>query len=375
MILKIDNNLLLIDGKILCIPTEPEPFIPTEPDKDTIYENIESYIANPITIDLNDGERLVAVSEVLKVSSNIISPIAEVGEYKVHVVTDVRVAKVITITITNPRESLAFDAIHKIEDIYNLVQPDERIIFITRHAARASDTSVYGDLSSTGINQCKTLGSKLSNNNIDLSKSYIGGSKKYRALNTAYQITKAMGVTYPSNYDYKTDEANKFEWLMERDFFTDVNGGSSGISLSLNAYYCYIDENAYTGEYIDNKKAETEGVDGDGLPHINKVPNHVNTKSQIIIDNAVKIAKEKNSDLSWFGTHDKVICPLTAYVTNRKNPLYIDRSKTSKYVQMNVSPTGTTTTGTWSIPLIGGIAIIVNKTTDKRSIYAFDSGF
>lgn len=269
----------------------------------------------------------------------------------------------------NPRDGFVSDNIYKIEDIYATVQPDERIIFITRHAARGSDTSITGDLSTTGINQCKTLGAKLSNDNIDLTKTYIAGSLKYRAMNTAYQCTKAMGVLYPDDYDYILDTPN-YEWLMERDFFTDSTGDSSGIDLDVNAYYSYISDAEYTGEYID-----TKGVLKDGLPHTNKLPNHVDTKAQNIIDNVIALAKQQDADLAWFGTHDKVIQPLVAYVTNRKyENLHIDRTDT--YVNVKLKPVPYSGyVGNWSTPLISGLAIIVNKNTDKIELYPFESGF
>lgn len=379
MLLKIDNEYVSVEGSLInfadsdiIIPVIPD--IPEEPipSPEMIYMNVA--IANSITIELSEGETLVAVTPGLSISGNIISPISSKGQYNVNVLNNKNIViKKIILTVTDPRSSFAFDSIHKIEDIFASVQEDEMLVVISRHAARGNDTTIKGDLSSTGITQCKTLGAKLKNDNIDLTKTYIAGSHKYRAKNTAYQITKAMGVSYTSDYNYL--DADGYEWLMERDFFTDADGGSSGISLYLNAYYCYVNEDAYTGVYIDNKTIEKEGVEGDHQQHVNKLPNHVNTKAQNIIDNAVNIAKSKNVDLAWFGTHDKVICPLTAYITERKNPIHIDRSNTTPYVKVSTSPSDTSQTGTWSIPLIGGIAIIVNKSTGRRETYAFDSGF
>lgn len=375
MLLKIDNEYVSVGGSLInFLDSDIGPVIPDEPiiSPEIIYMNVVK--ANSIRIELEDGQTLVPVSSEISISGNIIAPISSLGKYNVNVVnSDNIVVKKIVINVTDPRSSYVFNAIHKIEDIFATVQEDEMLVVISRHAARGNDTTVTGDLSSTGITQCKTLGAKLKNNNIDLTKTYIGGSHKYRAKNTAYQITKAMGVPYSSDYNYLN--ADGYEWLMERDFFTDADGGSSGISLYLNAYYCYVNEDAYTGVYIDNKTEAKEGVEGDHQQHVNKVPNHVNTKAQNIIDNAVSIASSKNVDLAWFGTHDKVICPLTAYITERKNPIHIDRNNTDPYVKVSTSPSDTSQTGTWSIPLIGGIAIIVNKTTGRRETYAFDSGF
>lgn len=245
-----------------------------------------------------------------------------------------------------------YDEINKIEDVYASVQENERIIILTRHAARGNDTSITGDLSSTGIQQCKTLGAKLSNENIDLSKSYIGGSLKYRAKNTAYQTTKAMGVIYPEDYNYITD-TDGYNELMEINFFQDSNGESGGIDMDTNAYFSYISEANYTGS--------------------NKVENHVDTKSKEVIDLLIRVASEKNADISWFGTHDKVVQPIVAYVTNRKNPVHIVRSNTDKYIKMSPLPYSGYV-GNWSTPLISGIAIIVNKNTGKYEIYPVESG-
>lgn len=372
MLLKIDNDYVSFDGALINMPDID--VVPTTPEINPETVFMTAFKSNTISISLEDGQSLIAVTPGIIIDGNNISAISTVGIYKIDVINDKNVVlKHIILNITDPRKNFTYNAIHKIEDIYSTVQEDERIVIISRHAARGTDTTVTGDLSTTGINQCKTLGGKLSNNNIDLTKTYIAGSHKYRAKNTAYQITKAMGVDYSSDFNYL--DADGYEWLMERDFFTDADGGSSGISLYLNAYYCYVDEDAYTGVYIDNKTVEKEGVEGDNQQHVNKLPNHVNSKAQAIIDNAVNIANTNNVDLAWFGTHDKVICPLTAYITERKNPIHIDRSNTDPYVKVSTSPSDTAQTGTWSIPLIGGIAIIVNKTTGRRETYAFDSGF
>lgn len=255
----------------------------------------------------------------------------------------------------NVRESFSQFEVNKIEDIYASVQEGERIVFVTRHAARGSDTSITGDLSSTGINQCKTVGTTLkniNNTNIDLSKSYIGGSYKYRAKNTAYQATKAMGVVYPDDYNYL--DADSYSELMEINFFMDENGESSTIDMDVNAYYCYISENGYTGP--------------------NKVENHVDTKSQELIDLLVGVANTKDVDLAWFGTHDKVIQPLMAYVTNRKNPIHIVRSNKDGYVKLKPLPYDGYV-GNWSIPLLSGLAIIINKEKGTYEIYPIECGF
>lgn len=254
--------------------------------------------------------------------------------------------------IIDPREGYEFDVIYNTNDIYSTIQSDERVIFITRHAARGNDTSITGDLSATGIQQCKTLGASLHNDNVDLSKSYIGGSVKYRAKNTAYQITKAMGVEYPSDYDYIND-TDSYDELLETNFFQDAQGQSSGVDMNQNAYYCYVSEDTYTGP--------------------NKIPNLVNTKSQDIIDKVINIANTRDADLCWFGTHDKVIQPLVAYVTDRKNPIHMYRTNQECYVKMTPLPYSGYV-GNWSTPLISGIAIIINKKSGKVEIYPIESG-
>lgn len=249
-------------------------------------------------------------------------------------------------------------SIYKIEDVYSMVQPDERIVIVTRHAHRGNDTSITGDLDSTGIQQCKTLGTKLSNPNIDLTKTYIGGSLKYRAKNTAYQVTKAMGVAYPADYNYITD-TDEYSELMEINFFCSVDQTtkeyiSSTIDIDVNGYYSFIDDTIYNGP--------------------NKVEDHVNTKAKEVIDIMLNKAKEKDVDLAWFGTHDKVINPLLAYVTDKTQTLPLERNKTNVTVLTKNPQTGVKS-GSWTIPLLSGIAFIVNKNSDDVTIYPFDSGF
>lgn len=242
-------------------------------------------------------------------------------------------------------------AMYKIEDIYSMVQPDERIVIITRHAERGSFTGIEGDLNSNGILQCKALGASLSNPNINLAKTYIGGSHKYRALNTAYQVTKAMGVDYPSEYNYLTD-TDAYDELMEINFFIDSDGNSSGIDLDVNAYYSYIDDTIYNGA--------------------NKVDNHVNTKAQGVIDLILSKAADHDADLSWFGTHDKVIIPLLAYVTDRTSTLHNERKNADVTIKMK-NPITSAQSGNWSIPYLSGIAFIVNKNTGDVNIYPVDA--
>lgn len=242
--------------------------------------------------------------------------------------------------------------IYRIEDVYANVKSDERIIFITRHADRVSyDTTITGDLTNTGINQCIRLGQALHNPNINLSNTYIGGSHKYRAKNTAYQVTKAMGVVYPDQYNYLTD-TDAFDLLMEINFFVDDDGDSKGISLDRNAYYSFVDDTIYNGT--------------------NKVDDHVTTKSKELFDFLINTAANHNADLCWFGTHDKVILPLLAYVTDRTQPLHIERDNSDVYIKMT-NPITKAETGKWSIPLLSGIAVVVNKTSGAVDMYPVES--
>lgn len=254
-------------------------------------------------------------------------------------------------------------SMYKIEDVYSMVKPDERIVIVSRHAHRGGDTTITGDLDSTGIQQCKTLGAKLTNPNIDLTKTYIGGSLKYRAKNTAYQVTKAMGVEYPSDYNYITD-TDEYPELMEINFFCSIDPKtqewvSSSIDIGKNSYYSYIDDTIYNGP--------------------NKVEDHVNTKAKELIDIMLNTAKEKDVDLAWFGSHDKTVNPLLAYVTDKnqggKETIHIERTNKDQTIKIINPITGVSNGADWYIPLLAGIAFIVNKNTGNIKIYPFESSY
>lgn len=76
-------------------------------------------------------------------------------------------------------------------DIFYCLRSNEKVTFILRHAARGDDTSESGTLSQTGENQCKEVGSKLKEMNLE-DFSYMH-TRFYRAKQTAWIIAKNKG--------------------------------------------------------------------------------------------------------------------------------------------------------------------------------------
>ena len=76
-------------------------------------------------------------------------------------------------------------------DIFYCLRSNEKVTFILRHAARGDDTSESGTLSTTGENQCKEVGSKLKEMNLE-DFSYMH-TRFYRAKQSAWIIAQNKG--------------------------------------------------------------------------------------------------------------------------------------------------------------------------------------
>ena len=94
-------------------------------------------------------------------------------------------------------------------DILYCLRSNEKVTFILRHAARGEDTSESGTLSTTGENQCKEVGNKLKEMNLD-DFSYMH-TRFYRAKQTAWIIAKSKGQEVGSQDAWFNKDDTEFQ--------------------------------------------------------------------------------------------------------------------------------------------------------------------
>jgi len=217
-----------------------------------------------------------------------------------------------------------------IQDVYESIKDDERVIFVLRHAERGDDTSKSGTLTANGKKQSADVGARLTKFEEDF---VLGASEFLRAHQTVENIAKGRGQQ--SEIRDTIPQLNDDWYIKDKDIMSKVNDEAGGGWHSTSKY-------AYTGAYTTGANAAFYDL--------------AERSVELIEDVLVKkYTKEKFVLLS---SHDKVMVPLVAYCSNLKIEL-------KEYDG-----------GKW-INYLAGVAIIIDKDGNRRyvAIRGLKSGY
>lgn len=217
-----------------------------------------------------------------------------------------------------------------IQDVYESIKDNERVIFVLRHAERGDDTSKGGTLTDNGKKQSEEVGARLTKFKEDF---VLGASEFLRAHQTVESIAKGRGQSYDQRDTLP--QLNDDWYIKDKDIMSKVNDEAGGGWHSTSKY-------AYTGAYTT----------GTNAAFYNLAERSVELIEDVLVK---KYTKEKFVLLS---SHDKVMVPLVAYCSNLKIEL-------KEYDG-----------GKW-INYLAGVAIIIDKDGNRRyvAVRGLKSGF
>ena len=209
-----------------------------------------------------------------------------------------------------------------IQDVYESIKDDERVIFVLRHAERGDDTSKSGTLTDNGKKQSEQVGARLKKFKEDF---VLGASEFLRAHQTVESIAKGRGQAYDKR---DTIPQLNDDWYTKNSDEVEKAKNECGGGWEVTSKY------AYTGAYSTGANAA----------YYNLAERSVELIEDVL---AKKYTKEKFVLLS---SHDKLMVPLVAYCSN----LQIEFKKYEN-------------NGKW-INYLAGVAIIIDKDGNRRYV-------
>ena len=218
-----------------------------------------------------------------------------------------------------------------IQDVYESIKDDERVIFVLRHAERGDDTSKGGTLTDNGKKQSEEVGARLTKFKEDF---VLGASEFLRAHQTVESIAKGRGQSYDKR---DTIPQLNDDWYAKNNEAVEKAKNECGGGWEVTSKY------AYTGAY-------STGADA---AYYNLAERSVELIEDVLVK---KYPTEKFVLLS---SHDKLMVPLVAYCSNLQVEL-------KKYEN----------NGKW-INYLAGVAIIIDKDGNRRyvAIRGLKSGY
>ena len=210
-----------------------------------------------------------------------------------------------------------------IQDVYEGIKDNERVIFVIRHAERGDDTSKSGTLTSNGKTQSQNVGKKLTKFSEDF---LLGGSEFLRAHQTVENI--AIGRGQQSDVRDTFPELND-DWYEKNHEASEKAKSECGGGWELTSKY------AYTGAYTTGTNAAFYKLDERSV--------------ELIVDVLLKKYNDPSHRFVMLSSHDKVMVPLVVYCTNKKvNLKKHDGGKWLNY--------------------LAGVAIIIDELGNRRYI-------
>lgn len=189
----------------------------------------------------------------------------------------------------------------------------DKVIFVIRHAERDDDTSVNGDINSTGVTTCTTMGEQARNN-----ASWTSGSTTYRIDNfpandatyysTEYLRCKHSAQAFASaRYDTDFDASDYSEITVEADM--------------LNQYrFFYQPASSGNSTLIRNYSVDPTRLSSSELSDYFGVSTAAEAQEKLSTD-YVRVCKEilnkSTARLNMFYTHDYFTLPLAVMASNK----------------------------------------------------------
>ena len=218
-----------------------------------------------------------------------------------------------------------------IQDVYESIKDNERVIFVLRHAERGDDTSKSGTLTDNGKKQSEDVGKRLKKFKEDF---VLGASEFVRAHQTVESIAKGRGQSYDKR---DTIPQLNDDWYTKNSEAVEKAKSECGGGWEVTSKY------AYTGAY-------STGADA---AYYNLAERSVELIEDVLVK---KYPTEKFVLLS---SHDKLMVPLVAYCSN-----------------LNIELKKYESNGKW-INYLAGVAIILDKDGNRRyvAVKGLTSGF
>ena len=217
-----------------------------------------------------------------------------------------------------------------IQDVYESIKDDERVIFVLRHAERGDDTSKSGTLTDNGKKQSEEVGARLTKFKEDF---VLGASEFLRAHQTVESIAKGRGQSYDKR---DTIPQLNDDWYAKNSEAVEKAKNECGGGWEVTSKY------VYTGAYSTGADAAYYDL--------------AERSVELIEDVLVK--KYPTEKFVLLSSHDKLMVPLVAYCSNLQVEL-------KKYDG-----------GKW-INYLAGVAIIIDKDGNRRyvAIRGLKSGY
>ena len=217
----------------------------------------------------------------------------------------------------------ATDTFVDIQDVYEGLKDNERVIFVIRHAERGDDTSVSGTLTSNGKTQSQNVGKKLTKFSEDF---VLGASEFLRAHQTVENIAMGRGQAYDVRDTFPELNDN---WYEKNHEASEKAKSECGGGWELTSKY------AYTGAYTTGTNAAFYKLDERSV--------------ELIVDVLLAKYNDPTHRFVMLSSHDKVMVPLVVYCTNKKvNLKKHDGGKWLNY--------------------LAGVAIIIDELGNRRYI-------
>ncbi len=218
-----------------------------------------------------------------------------------------------------------------IQDVYEGIKDDERVIFVLRHAERGDDTSKSGTLTSNGKKQSEDVGKRLTKFKEDF---VLGGSEFLRAHQTVESIAKGRGQQ--SDVRDTIPQLND-DWYVKDADAVEKAKNECGGGWEVTSKY------AYTGAYSTGADAAYYDL--------------AERSVELIED--VLLKKYPTEKFVLLSSHDKLMVPLVAYCSN-----------------FNIELKKYESNGKW-INYLAGVAIIIDKSGNRRyvAVRGLTSGF
>ena len=224
-------------------------------------------------------------------------------------------------------EELVYDSIGfaDIANAFHTVAPDEKVVFVLRHAERESGVGRETPLTENGILQAQSVGQKL----VSADEFVYAHTAYVRTKETACNIALGRGQVQVCDDSFVSDTISELTggWFIKdedlRDSYVSSTGKDTNTSVIVSLW-------AYDGQFADAfydlEERSREVINTYLIKDYAEMP-----KAKVII------------------SHDEFVVPLIAWATNKTASIRYKR-------------------GRWWVNYLTGLAIIVNSKNEVRYI-------
>lgn len=224
-------------------------------------------------------------------------------------------------------EELVYDSIGfaDIANAFHTVAPDEKVVFVLRHAERESGVGRETPLTENGILQAQSVGQKL----VSADEFVYAHTAYVRTKETACNIALGRGQVQVCDDSFVSDTISELTggWFIKDEDLRDSYVGSTGkdtntsVIVSLWAY-----DGQFADAFYDLEERSREVINTYLIKDYAEMP-----KAKVVI------------------SHDEFVVPLIAWATNKTASIRYKR-------------------GRWWVNYLTGLAIIVNSKNEVRYI-------